>query len=114
MTVLHSSMDEFVAELERDAAQISDKIIRMETRAIRWTGGVIPVLATCVGYKCRGEVVELQAVAGEIWAGSLDPKPEDPWAGKDQPNREILAATEQAIRDLAAQHGLDLRAGRFA
>lgn len=115
MSVIHASMDEFVAELERDAGdnEIANKILRMESRVVGWSnGGIIPTVATCVGYRARGEVVELQAVAGDLWSRSLRERNGD-WDEKDRPVRELLASTELAIRNLADQHGLDLRAGRF-
>lgn len=105
MTVHFDEIDAFVVELERDAldAAVSDQIVRMVVRRSSSEAGVNR-LAVLVGYKARGELVQLSATCGQDWRLGL------------REDCEAHAETERvqkAFRDLCAQHGLDLRSGVF-
>ena len=105
MTVHFDEIDAFIVELERDALAetISDHIVRMVVRRSSSEAGVNR-LAVLVGYKARGELVQLSTNCGRDWRlGSAE-------------DCEAHAETErvqQAFRNLCAQHGLDLRSGVF-
>lgn len=111
MPVRFDSMDDFVQELERDANEgaIEHKIVRMASPAIiRTNGAGVPFTGTLVGYRARGEIIELTAGGGWLWSMTMEPREDE-----DAPKRELIKTTAQAIRDLCKQHGLDLRGGRF-
>lgn len=105
MTVHFDEIEAFVIELERDALDdaVSDQIVRMVVRRSSSEAGVNR-LAVLVGYKARGELVQLTTPCGRDWRlGS--PEDQEAHAETDR--------VQKAFRDLCAQHGLDLRSGVF-